>query len=85
VTLRRAAGSLLVSAGVPPEALDPLMRQTIENDFELTGPIERVDWETVARHLAAIRAVRPELEEAYAALAELTAQQTGREPSVVIP
>ena len=41
VTLRRAAGSLLEAAGAPPEALDPLMRRTIENDFELTGPISR--------------------------------------------
>ena len=79
VTLRRAAGSLLEAADVPPEALDPLMRRVIENDFELTGPIERRDWETVDRHLAAIRAERPELEEAYLALASLTARQTGAE------
>jgi len=79
VTLRRAAGSLLEAADVPPEALDPLMRRVIENDFELTGPIERRDWETVDRHLAAIRAELPELEETYLALAALTARQTGAE------
>ena len=56
VTLRRAAGSLLEAAGAPPEALDPLMRRTIENGFELTGPIARGDWETVDAHVAAIRA-----------------------------
>src|SRR5919106_983096 len=61
VTLRHAAGSLLEAAGAPPEALDPLMRGVIENGFELTGPIARGDWETVARHLAAIREHRPEL------------------------
>jgi predicted short-subunit dehydrogenase-like oxidoreductase (DUF2520 family) len=82
VTLRRAAGSLLEAAGAPPEALDPLMRRTIENQFELTGPIERGDWETVERHLEAIRAERPELETAYRALAELTARQTGGEVPV---
>ena len=82
VTLRRAAGALLESAGAPPEALEPLMRRTIENDFELTGPIERGDWTTVEQHLDAIRAARPELEEAYRALAELTALQAGR-PSEV--
>ena len=38
------------------------MRRTIENGFELTGPIQRGDWETVERHLEAIRADRPELE-----------------------
>jgi pantoate--beta-alanine ligase len=77
VTLRRAGGSLLDAAGAPPEALDPLIRRVIENDFELTGPIERGDWETVERHLEAIRRERPELERAYRALADLTAQQAG--------
>jgi predicted short-subunit dehydrogenase-like oxidoreductase (DUF2520 family) len=72
VTLRRAAGSLLEAAGAPPDALDPLMRRTIENGFELTGPISRGDWETVDAHRAAIRAERPELEPMYVALAETT-------------
>ncbi len=72
VTLRRAAGSLLEAAGAPPQALDPLMRRTIENGFELTGPIARGDWATVDAHLAAIRAERPELEPMYVALAETT-------------
>ena len=72
VTLRRAAGSLLEAAGAPPEALDPLMRRTIENGFELTGPISRGDWETVDAHLAAIRAERPQLEPMYVTLAETT-------------
>jgi predicted short-subunit dehydrogenase-like oxidoreductase (DUF2520 family) len=79
VTLRRAAGALVEAAGAPPEALDPLMRRTIENDFALTGPIERGDWTTVQRHLDAIRAGAPELEDAYVALAALTARQLGVE------
>ena len=79
VTLRRAAGSLFEAAGAPPEALEPLMRRTIENDFELTGPIDRGDWSTVAAHLDAIRELRPELEAAYEVLAHLTAAQAGRE------
>lgn len=74
VTLRRVAGELLEAAEVPPEALEPLMRRVIENGFQLTGPIERGDWETVERHRAAIAAVAPELLEAYDALAALTAQ-----------
>jgi predicted short-subunit dehydrogenase-like oxidoreductase (DUF2520 family) len=73
VTLRRAAGMLLEAAGAPPEALDPLMRRTIENGFELTGPIARGDWETVEAHLRAIRAEAPRLEPMYRALAEATA------------
>ena len=72
VTLRRAAGSLLEAAGAPPEALDPLMRRTIENGFELTGPIARGDWETVDSHAAAIQAERPELAPMYLTLAETT-------------
>jgi predicted short-subunit dehydrogenase-like oxidoreductase (DUF2520 family) len=73
VALRRAAGRLLEEAGAPPEALDPLMLRTIENGFELTGPIARGDWETVERHREAIRAAAPELEAMYDALAEVTA------------
>lgn len=69
VALRRAAGSLLEAAGAPPDALDPLMRRVIENRFELTGPIERGDWETVDRHLDAIRAGLPQLEDLYLTLA----------------
>jgi predicted short-subunit dehydrogenase-like oxidoreductase (DUF2520 family) len=72
VTLRRVAGRLVADAGAPPEALDPLMRRTIENGFELTGPIARGDWTTVDAHVQAIRARRPEYEHLYRALAEAT-------------
>jgi predicted short-subunit dehydrogenase-like oxidoreductase (DUF2520 family) len=72
VTLRHAAGALFEAAGAPPEALDPLMLRTIENDFELTGPIQRGDWETVERHLEAIRTACPELEPLYRVLADAT-------------
>jgi predicted short-subunit dehydrogenase-like oxidoreductase (DUF2520 family) len=73
VTLYRAAASLFEEAGAPPEALVPLMRRTIENGFELTGPISRGDWTTVDAHLAALQSCRPELEEMYRALAAVTA------------
>ena len=76
VTLRRAAGGLLEGSGVPSEALDPLMRRVIDNDFQLTGPIERGDWETVERHRAAIADSAPDLLPAYDALASLTARET---------
>jgi predicted short-subunit dehydrogenase-like oxidoreductase (DUF2520 family) len=72
VTLHRAASLLLESAGAPPEALEPLMRQTIENGFELTGPISRGDWATVDAHRAAIHEVHPELDELYETLAGAT-------------
>jgi predicted short-subunit dehydrogenase-like oxidoreductase (DUF2520 family) len=70
VTLYRVASSLAEDAGAPPEALVPLMQRTIENGFELTGPIARGDWETVERHREALRGSG--FEEAYDALAEAT-------------
>ena len=72
VTLYRAASRLLESAGAPPEALLPLMRRTIDNGFELTGPISRGDWATVDAHLAAIHGAAPDLETLYRALAQVT-------------
>lgn len=73
VTLRRAAGELFDASDVPAEALAPLMRRVIENGFQLTGPIERGDWETVERHRAAIAETAPHLLPAYDELARLTA------------
>ncbi len=70
VTLHRVASSLLEDAGAPPEALVPLMRRTIENGFELTGPIARGDWETVARHREVLAGTG--FEALYDALAEAT-------------
>ena len=70
VTLYRSASRLLEDAGAPPEALVPLMTRTIENDFVLTGPISRGDWETVERHRVALRGSG--FEEAYDALVEAT-------------
>jgi predicted short-subunit dehydrogenase-like oxidoreductase (DUF2520 family) len=72
VTLNRAASALFDRAGAPPEALVPLMTRTIENGFELTGPIERGDWETIEAHREAIRRARPDLEPLYDVLAEAT-------------
>ena len=72
VTLFRAASLLFNDAGAPPHALVPLMERTIENGFELTGPIARGDWATVDRHLSAIREREPELAEMYTALAGVT-------------
>ena len=78
VTLHQAAADLFEAAGAPPAGLQPLMRRTIENGFELTGPIARGDWDTVDAHVAAIRARRPQLEPMYRALAEATAALAAR-------
>jgi predicted short-subunit dehydrogenase-like oxidoreductase (DUF2520 family) len=70
VTLYQTAAELFAEAGAPPAALVPLMTRTIENDFDLTGPISRGDWETVERHRAALRGSG--FEHAYEALVEAT-------------
>jgi predicted short-subunit dehydrogenase-like oxidoreductase (DUF2520 family) len=72
VTLYRAAARLVESAGAPPEALLPLMQRTIDNRFELTGPIARGDMSTVDAHLSAIQKAAPDLEALYRAMAEAT-------------
>lgn len=72
VTLHRSATRLLKTAGVPPEAIVPLMRRTIENGFELTGPIARGDQATIEAHLAALEERAPDLVPVYEALAEAT-------------
>jgi predicted short-subunit dehydrogenase-like oxidoreductase (DUF2520 family) len=70
VTLYRVASSLTAEAGAPPDAIVPLMARTIENGFELTGPIARGDWETVERHREALRDTG--FSELYDTLAEAT-------------
>jgi predicted short-subunit dehydrogenase-like oxidoreductase (DUF2520 family) len=78
VALHGAAARMLEAAGAPPEALVPMMRRVIDNDFELTGPVVRGDWETVESHLEAIRERLPELEPLYRALADATAEVAAR-------
>jgi predicted short-subunit dehydrogenase-like oxidoreductase (DUF2520 family) len=77
VTLHDVAAELMEAAGAPPEALEPLMRRTIENGFRHTGPLVRDDWETVERHAEAIGARRPQLLPLYQALAETEAALLG--------
>ena len=72
VTLHRAAVRAVTTAGAPAEALVPLMRRTIENNFDLTGPIARGDRATVEAHLSAIRRELPDLELLYRTLADAT-------------
>ena len=66
------AGRLLDQVGAPPEAIVPLMTRTIENGFDLTGPIARGDWSTVEAHLAVLEERAPDLVPFYRALAEAT-------------
>jgi predicted short-subunit dehydrogenase-like oxidoreductase (DUF2520 family) len=72
VTLHSVATRLLEQVGAPPEAIVPLMTRTIENGFDLTGPIARGDWTTVEAHLATLAERDPDLVPLYRALAEAT-------------
>jgi predicted short-subunit dehydrogenase-like oxidoreductase (DUF2520 family) len=72
VTLYRAAARLLAEVGAPPEAIVPLMTRTIENGFDLTGPIARGDWTTVEAHLRALEERAPDLVSLYRVLADAT-------------
>jgi predicted short-subunit dehydrogenase-like oxidoreductase (DUF2520 family) len=74
VTLHQLAARLCAEAGAPPEALLPLMRRTIENGFELTGPIQRGDWASVERQRDAIAAAAPDLAPLFGALVSATAE-----------
>ena len=72
VTLHQAATRLLAEAGAPAEAIVPLMLRTIENGFDLTGPIARGDGPTIEAHLAALEERAPDLVPLYRALVEAT-------------
>jgi predicted short-subunit dehydrogenase-like oxidoreductase (DUF2520 family) len=72
VTLHGAAAELMDAAEAPPEALEPLMRRTIENGFRPTGPFVRGDQATIDAHVRAIRTRRPQLEPLYRVMADLT-------------
>jgi predicted short-subunit dehydrogenase-like oxidoreductase (DUF2520 family) len=76
------ACDLLSMAGVghPARMLGPLLSAALDNslrlgDAALTGPVARGDAETVASHVAALRATAPEALPAYLALARLTASR----------
>ena len=72
VTLHDVATRLLAEVGAPAEAIVPLMTRTIENGFDLTGPIARGDWATVEAHRATLEERAPDLAPLYRALAEAT-------------
>jgi predicted short-subunit dehydrogenase-like oxidoreductase (DUF2520 family) len=79
VAVADLATRMATAAGVPPKdalrALLPLIRGTVRNlereglPGALTGPVARGDAATVARHRKALRAVDPDLVDAYDALA----------------
>jgi predicted short-subunit dehydrogenase-like oxidoreductase (DUF2520 family) len=81
VALLHAAERLFEAAGIPREAgraaLGRLAEGTLENvkasgpEGALTGPVERGDDRTVARHLEALRRARPDLAAPYAALGRM--------------
>jgi predicted short-subunit dehydrogenase-like oxidoreductase (DUF2520 family) len=77
-TIEAAAERLAATAGVPREALVPLVRASVDNwaalggARALTGPVARGDEATVARHREAIAERAPDLTGLYDALADAT-------------
>jgi predicted short-subunit dehydrogenase-like oxidoreductase (DUF2520 family) len=82
VALVGQAARVAAAAGVPAEALWPLLRSTLENvealgpHAALTGPVARGDVDTVVRHLDALA---PDERAAYVALARAALVLTGRD------
>jgi predicted short-subunit dehydrogenase-like oxidoreductase (DUF2520 family) len=80
VTLEAFAERLAGTAGIPREALVPLVRATVDNwaavgpQRALTGPIARGDAATVARQRAAVAGSAPDLVDLFDALAAATAR-----------
>lgn len=82
VTLVAESLSLLGAAGVenPGRMLGPLLGAALDNALRLgtdglSGPVLRGDSETVACHIAELRATSPETVPSYIALARLTADR----------
>jgi predicted short-subunit dehydrogenase-like oxidoreductase (DUF2520 family) len=82
VALLGQAARIAADAGVPPEALLPLVRGTLDNvdalgaRDALTGPVARGDADTVARHLHALPV---DERAAYRALAREALRLSGRD------
>jgi predicted short-subunit dehydrogenase-like oxidoreductase (DUF2520 family) len=87
-TIEAAAERLAATAGVPREALVPLVRTSVENwaalggERALTGPIARGDVATVARHREAIAERAPDLIDLFDALADATRALARQRPEV---
>jgi len=82
VTLVVESQDMLRASGVadPAKMLGPLLWAALENALSLgpaalTGPVARGDADTIAAHIAAIKAATPEALGAYLAMARLTAEQ----------
>jgi predicted short-subunit dehydrogenase-like oxidoreductase (DUF2520 family) len=82
-TIEGAAERLAATAGVPREALVPLVRAAVDNwaalgaRTALTGPIVRGDEAVVERQRAAVAERTPELAELFDALAAATRDLAG--------
>ncbi|MFC8683465.1 DUF2520 domain-containing protein [Microbacterium ureisolvens] len=88
VTLESFAEDLAATAGVPREALGPLVRATVANwqahgAAALTGPIARGDDAVVERQRAAVHERLPERAALFEALVSATQELAGRPPAGV--
>lgn len=82
------ARRLFEAAGVPFEAIGPLVRAVVDNALDmgpeaaLTGPIARGDVDTVRAQIEAVRSIDPDLVGAFVAMARATAHLVGAGPDM---
>lgn len=87
VALLGQVSRLAESASVPPEALLPLVRATVDNveslgaPAALTGPVARGDVDTVVRHLDALPA---DEHDTYRSLASAALRLSGRDDDAMV-
>jgi predicted short-subunit dehydrogenase-like oxidoreductase (DUF2520 family) len=90
VTLMAQAADLLKKAGVPAKISRPMLRQFVSETARnfadlggrraLTGPAVRGDWETIRRHLAALKKSAPEFEPVYQSLLKAMLRLANQSP-----
>ena len=86
VALLGAVDRVAAGAGVPLDAFLDLVRGTVDNvavlgpEAALTGPVARGDWDTVARHLAAVPAAERATYEALTGAATQLLSHTSGTP-----
>ena len=90
VTLMNASTKLLAKSGVPERIAQPMLAgfvATTAKNFgifgakkSLTGPAARGDWETLRKHLRALRRDAPEIVPAYKEILRLMLRLAGKKP-----
>lgn len=84
VAIASEATGLMETVGLGMDALMPLIRGTVANieargTSALTGPVQRGDWNTVDKHIEALKKSFPDILPSYLALGKVAARLASRE------